>query len=157
MPDTPTLSVVRVMLTPLDANGLPQPHPPDYHAEITAEKLIVVAETASPELQRAGRDLRKKVEAILLSHHTKVHDDEQAKLKQYGIGRLDYPLESDVSDAILHEIVAASRGSILESHFARPDVQEVLMNELHHETRSQMQVHRHVHEVRHQRDKKAGA
>lgn len=149
--------ISRVMLTPLDANGHPQPHPADYHAEITADKLIMVAETAAPELKRAGRDLRKKVEAILLKHHTKVHDDEQAALKEHGLARLEHPLQSrHVDSSLLEEIVAASRGTILEEHFARPEVQDVIMNELRHETGSQMAVHRQTHEHR-ERLKKAGA
>lgn len=146
MADTPS-PIVRVMTTPLAADGLPQPHPPDYHAEITAEKIIVVAETATQEIQRAGRELRKKVEAILLAHHNNVHEDEQAQLKQHGIARLDHKFETGrhVDEDLLAEIVDAARGTILQEHFTRKDVQDVILAELHHETRSQMYTHRLVH------------
>lgn len=143
-------AIVRTMLTPLDANGMPQPHPPDYHAEITAEKIIQVAETASPELQRAGRDLRKKVEAILTTHHGYVHEDEVEALKKHGVSRLDHDLDATphIVPELMSAIIEASRGTILESHFARPDVQAVIEQELHHETRSQMQVHRQTFQAR---------
>jgi hypothetical protein len=132
--------MTRVMIT--NGNNV---HAPDYHAEVTAEKIISVAETASPETVLAARDLRKKVEVILTSHHQVTHDTEQAALATMGPARYSHPLESVVDEGVMKQIVAASVGTILEGHFARADVQELILAELHHETRSQMNVHRLVH------------
>lgn len=147
-------------------------HPADYHAEVTAGKIIVVAETASDETKQASRELRKKVEAILVAHHEGVHDHEQAKLAEEGLDRCkgqlarraeidaaiaekrepvmttemhDLDASEHVTDEIIDEIAGAARGTILEGHFANPEVQNVIREILHHETRSQMNVHREVH------------
>ena len=133
--------MTRVMIT--NGNNF---HPADYHAEVTAEKIVVVGETASSGQVSASRELRKKVEAILTRHHIGVEDDEQAKLKEHGMARLDHPLDASphITDDIVQEIDAAARGTVLENHFSRADVQGVITEILHHETRSQMHVHRMV-------------
>lgn len=133
--------MARVMIT--DGNNV---HPADYHAEVTAEKIVVVGETASPEQITASRSLRKAIEAVLTAHHCTVAADEQAQLKQHGLDRLSHPLDATahVTDAIVQEIVACAKGTVLEAHFARADVQAVIVEILHHETRSQMNVHRVV-------------
>lgn len=148
----PTIpATVRVMTTPLAADGLPQPHPPDYHAEITAEKLIQVANSAAPEVQQAGRDMRKKFEAILTKFHTFVHDDEQAQLQKHGLDRHEVELDAShhMSDDLMDALLGATQGSILEGHFAKKEVQDAMRSELEHEARSQMNVHRVVHGHRH--------
>lgn len=139
--------MARVMTTDRNPDGTLSVHSPDYHAEVTAEKIIVVGETASDAQVSASRDLRKKVEAILIAHHQDTHDAEVAALAEHGAARYDHDLEASVDDAVLKEIVAAARGTVLEAHFARPDVQEAILAELHHETRSQMRVHRTVHQA----------
>jgi len=132
----------RVMIT--DGNNV---HPADYHAEVTAEKIVTVGETASAETVTASRELRKAIEKILIAHHVGVGEAEQAALAEHGLARCDHPLDASphVNDEIVAEIVGASVGTILQGHFARPDVQEVIREILHHETRSQMNVHRLVH------------
>jgi hypothetical protein len=126
-------------------------HPADYHAEVTAEKLVVVAGTAAPETVTASRAFRKAVEAILVRHHSDVERIEQAALAEHGSARYDHCLHecavAATDDTILMDIVAASRGTVLEAHFANPAVQEAVLQELHHETRSQMHVHREVHKA----------
>jgi cation diffusion facilitator CzcD-associated flavoprotein CzcO len=131
--------MARVMIT--DGNNV---HPADYHAEVTAEKIVVVGETASAEQVTASRSLRKAIEAVLTAHHCTVAADEQAKLKEHGFDRLSHPLDAapHVTDTIVQEIVACAKGTILEAHFGRADVQAVIAEILHHETRSQMNVHR---------------
>jgi hypothetical protein len=124
-------------------------HPADYHAEVTAEKIVVVGESASAETVQASRAFRKAVEAILVKHHAVVENIEQAALAEHGATRYDHDLQQCALDAtddsVLVEIAAASRGTILEAHFHRADVQAAILAELHHETRSQINVHRDVH------------
>lgn len=151
--------MLRTMYTPPDADGNLVPHAPDYHAEITAEKIIGELESSiisvaptSTNLQ-AGRDLRKKIERVLTVHHEKVHAHEHAKLEEAGMARaaIDTKVDdskeilsdSDVSD-LLSGIADAAKGTPFEPLFLRDDVRTAITYELHHETRSQMHVHRHV-------------
>lgn len=134
--------MARVMIT--NGNNV---HAPDYHAEVTAEKITLLAETASAETISATRDLRKKFEAILTSHHQGAHDAEQSALKTEGVARYKVELDATphVNDGLVKQLVAAAVGTPLEAHFAKPEVQAAILSELHHETRSQMNVHRLVH------------
>jgi hypothetical protein len=129
-----------VMVT--DGNNF---HAADYHAEVTAEKIVVVGEGAPANITAAARTFRKKVEVILTRHHTTVENAEQQALAIFGALRYEHPLEAAVEANVLQEVVDAAKGTVLESHFVRPDVQEAILEELLHETRSQMNVHRMVH------------
>lgn len=129
-----------IMIT--DGNNF---HAADYHAEITAEKIVVVGENVPENITSAARTFRKRVEAILTVHHKAVEDAEQAALAEHGAARYDHPLVADVDTSVLTNIVAAAKGTILEAHFARADVQAAVLQELEHETRSQMNIHRMVH------------
>src|ERR1700761_6448714 len=90
-------NIVRTMYTPPDANGNAVPHPADYHAEITAEKIIgelessiiSIGATAPNETILAGRALRKAIELEIIKHHEKVHSHEQGKLAEHGLARLE--------------------------------------------------------------------
>ena len=136
--------MTRVMIT--NGNNF---HPADFHAEVTAEKIVVVGEHAPADLVNASRAFRKAVEAILVKHHTDVENAEQSALAEHGAARYDHPLIAVVDAAILKEIVSASykEGHGLAAHFERADVQAAIMQELEHETRSQMNVHRDVHKA----------
>ncbi len=141
--------IIRIMAT--SGNNV---HAPDYHAEITAEKIISSAETAvisvgdtaHPEIVSAGRELRKAIEKLLLPHHQKIHDHEQGQLAEHGLDRLEQPLETKdlVDGQLLEDIVAAARSTPLAALFQRDDVRAAILAELHHEARSQMNVHRLV-------------
>lgn len=153
--------MVMVMIT--EGNNV---HSPEYHAEVTAAKIIQIAESASPEKVSAARDLRKKIETILVDHHQDVHDDEQGKMSdehavsetaevddvdtdgnpvKVTVHRIDTAHHTDSCENIYREIVRASQGTVLASHFQKQEVREAVLTELHHETRSQMLVHRLVH------------
>jgi hypothetical protein len=122
-------------------------HAADYHAEVTAEKIVVVGEGAPENITSAARTFRKKVEAILTRHHTAVEVSEQAALAANAAAHYDTPLTAVVDPTILPEIVAAAKGTVLEAHFSRSDVQAAVMQELEHETRSQMHIHRAGHKA----------
>jgi len=146
---------MRVMVTSGD-----NVHSPDYHAEITAEKIISAAQTSVISIDNAsphaviGREIRKRIEAALLKHHQAVHDSECVELEIKGIDHCDCDLDSHahVDEAMLDEIAAAAEGTPLHPYFLRQDVRAGILAELHHETRSQMNVHRQVHRAR---DRKA--
>lgn len=158
--------------TPLAADGTFQVHAPDHHAEITAAKLVVLADDAPENIRTVARDLRKKIEVILTLHHQRVHDDEQSKLSTLGMEHANkfdgpakhddendpfysvvrdenwqHPLRSEdhVTDEIVHEIMNAAQGTPLGPHFSRNEMQAAIREVLHQETKSQMNVHRMVH------------
>lgn len=150
-----------VMQTPLTPDGRFQVHAPDHHAEITAAKIVTVADSAPDDIKTVARDLRKKIEAILVSHHQGVHDDEQAKLSTLGMEHANkhdldedlvrgegwvHPLQSEdhVDDEIVAEVANAAQGTLLGPHFSRVDVQAAIREILHQETKSQMNAHRLV-------------
>jgi hypothetical protein len=143
---------MRIMVT--NGNNV---HSPEYHAEITAEKIISSAETAVISIaESAGfsasvaRDIRKKIEAALLKHHQAVDASECAELEAKGLEHCDCELHSHdhVDETMLDEIAAAAEGTHLHHYFLRQDVREGILAEIHHETRSQMQVHRTVHRAK---------
>lgn len=146
---------MRVMITPDLPDGTSQSHPADYHAEITAEKIVVVAETATPETVLAARDFRKKVEQILTSHHEGVCAHECKMLEEHGLDRLDHELDADgdgiIDGGLVDEITAAARGTPLEQHFAKSDVRAAIQEIIAHESRSQMLVEREVHAANHRK------
>jgi hypothetical protein len=153
--------MVRVMITPADKDGNPQPHCPEYHAEITAEKIIgeletsiiSIAGTAPGETIAAGRHLRKEIERILVRHHRDAHSHEGEQLEQHGLARSQTEDAPDSTECFcqddeqqtLNEIAEAARGTPFEAMFSREDVRAALLAEIHHEIRSQMHVHRTVH------------
>jgi hypothetical protein len=157
MADNP--GMLRTMYTPPDAAGNARPHAPDYHAEITAEKIIGELESSiisisptSTSLQ-AGRDLRKKIEKVLTAHHERVDTHESGKLQEGGATRANLAMAHDDSNEVLSDgdvsdllagIAEAAKGTPFEALFTRDDVREAITRELHHETRSQMHIHRHV-------------
>lgn len=146
---------MRVMITSGD-----NPHSPDYHAEITAEKIISAAETSVIQISNVspmatiGREVRKKIETALIKHHEAVCEGEQTDLELKGMAHCDSALESHdkVDAAILDEIATAAEGTPLHEYFLREDVRSAILAEIHHETRSQMHVHREVHRTK---DRKA--
>lgn len=123
-------------------------HPAEYHAEMTASKLIATAESATEDKVSAARDLRKRVEAILLDFHGEVGEDERRRLKSDPARRKAERVSSADHDCrtVIDQIVEAARGTALEYHFSRPEVRAAMEVELRHETRSQMNVCRCVHD-----------
>lgn len=121
-------------------------HAPDYHAEITAGKIFEIAERTYPERIVAVRSLRKAVEQVLVDHHTSVHNDESDHLTTRGIEHANSDLDSERHDdscqSIYAAVLKAVSGTEFEHIFAREDVRAAVIADLHHETRSQMHVHR---------------
>lgn len=130
-------------------NG-PGGHPPWKHAEVTASKLVIdpLPENDPQGIKtEAAETLRYKTRLMLEAHHTKVKDHELGQLKKLGGARLAHPLEPEdqhVEDA-LREFLALTKGTVLESHYARKEVQDAARHELRHEFRTQQHIHRNEH------------
>lgn len=121
-------------------------HPADHHAEITASKIIEVGENASAEQISAARAVRKTLETILTNHHERVETSERAALASNVSARVSTPLEADDSEvqSTVDEIMAAMAQTPFANTFASPGVRDGIVDILHHESRSQMQVHRNA-------------
>lgn len=119
-------------------------HPADYHAEMTASKIIDLGENATNEQIAAVRDIRKKLEAILTDHHTAVENEEQRLLQNNVTERLLAPLEADDTEclATVDKIIAAMQDTPYAAAFNTPEAREGIHNIIHHESRSQMAIHR---------------
>lgn len=138
----------RIMIT----NG--GAHPPQKHADATAWKivdLIRVPETPidlslSPEDRaaiEAGREaarqvkgaLEPKIAAVLLKHHTAVQEGERGMLKERGADHVNVA-------AVLKEINPLFAGTMVATHFAKPEAQERLLEILDHDFGHTMQIER---------------
>jgi hypothetical protein len=131
-----------VMIT----NG-PGGHPSWKHAEVTADKLIVdplPSDDPTGAKTEAASVLRKNVRDMIEAHHEKVKGHELDQLKTLGVARHAHPLEPEkqhLDDAVA-EIVKLTKGTALEDHYAKPDVQSALRQELAVEFRTQQYIHR---------------
>lgn len=142
---------MRVMMTSGD-----NVHSPEYHAEITAEKIIsaaqgsVVSVAESSPMAAVSREVRRRIEAALLKHHQEVHDCEQADIEAGGDDHCECHPDSHgkVDEAMLDEIADAAKDTPLHQYFLLRQVRDGILAEIHHETRSQMSVHRNVHRSR---------
>lgn len=137
-----------VMIT----NG-PGGHPAWKHAEVTTNKLVIdPLPTASGYAEKieAAQLLRKQLRDVLEAHHETVRGHELSMLTQHGHARLAHPLEPEeahIQDA-LGAVLALTKGTVLEEHYARLEVQEAMREVLACEFRTQQHIHRSEHAQR---------
>lgn len=107
------------------------PHPADKWAAQTAAQIIQIGADASGEQAIAARKFELVILDILEDHHGKVQTHERGKITEHGTARFAHPLDSaEHVDAPFQAIVAASKGTLFESHFAKPEVQAHIRNVL---------------------------
>lgn len=140
---------IGVMIT----NG-PGGHPSWKHAEVTAEQLVIdpkpEAENYAEKVEAAAL-LRHQLKTELEAHHEKVKHHELGKLKEHGLARHDHPLEPEdehLDDAIA-TVLRLTKGTILEAHYARPEVQEAMRHVIAIHFRTQQHIHRSEHLAQH--------
>lgn len=125
------------------------PHPADKLAGATAWKitdLVRVSEDpidpALPELDRAAIEANREafrqartaledgVKSILETHHDEVQAHERAQLEEKGSDRLDEDHDHAACEGLCAEVIAKTKGTVLEAHFAKPEtvarVKEIL-------------------------------
>lgn len=98
------------------------PHPPDKWAEVTADQIIQISESAEAGKLAEARAFRDKIVKALTPHHGKVQHHERGQLKAHG----DKHFASELNplpfiEEALAEIVAAAKGLSFEAHFAKPE------------------------------------
>lgn len=146
------------------------PHPAEKLASATAWKIadLVRVSDAAPdpalsEIERqailenrarftAARGmLEVQVTQILLRHHSTVQNAERDALKEHGSKRLDAS-HDHACDSVCAEVVAATKGTALEAHFARPETQARIHEILHLDSAHNAHVERSWHADRHPHD-----
>src|ERR1019366_6519972 len=99
------------------------PHPADKWAEVTASHIVTVADSLSGERRGAAIKLQSAVYDMLLGHHTTVQNGERAKIKEFGVARLQHDMTPDDHvniDDVVAEIIAATVGTPWEEQFKYP-------------------------------------
>ena len=128
----------------------PGGHPSWKHAEIAAEQLIIDPEPPTENYGakvEAAQLLRKQVRETLEPHHDRVKQHELGQLSTHGAARHDHPLEPESAhlDDAIASIVLLTKGTILEPHYARPEVQKAMRDVLAIHFRTQQNIHRAEH------------
>lgn len=123
------MQVGKIMIT----NG--GPHPSDKWAETTAEQIVdliqIDPDSDSPDAKAARLAkprLKLDIAEALDPHHAGVQAHERGKLEEHGLDRLSHPLVPEakhIEDA-LAAVLAKTKGTPFEAHFADAKVQEVL-------------------------------
>jgi hypothetical protein len=128
----------------------PGGHPSWLHAQVSADQLII---DPKPEAENYGAKanaaqlLRKQVRDALEAHHETVKQHELDRLKVHGMARHGHPLEPEGVhlDNAVAAIVALTKGTVLEPHYARPEVQQAMREVLAVHFRTQQNIHRSEH------------
>lgn len=144
---------MRIMIT----NG--GPHPPAKWAVVTAEHICPIDGAMEGDRLLEARQLQVKIAQALIPHHTAVQDHERGCLKADGDDHFNTPLgpQPDHLDAAVDAIVAASVGSPWESHFAKPEVQAAVRQEVGRHFTTVQDVERQWHADKHPHHEKACA
>jgi hypothetical protein len=108
------------------------PHAAEDWAVATADRVLdmVQVDKDSPRvagLEAAKRKFENAIIDILEKGHGAVHTVERAAIASSGADRLSAPLDAAAHvDDPFAAIVAASKGTPLEAHFAKPEIQSEL-------------------------------
>lgn len=127
-------------------------HSAEKWAIVTAGQIIQIGASATGTQAIDARKLENAIIAILEGHHKKVQSGEREAITKDGDARLAHALDhtqhADTA-AIVAEIVAASKGSAFEVHFAKPETQAYLADLLGQHFRTSMDIERSWHADKH--------
>jgi hypothetical protein len=143
-------------MKPMITNG--GPHPADKWADMTTDTildLIAVKEDSVTEeaaaARQAKRDLRPILFDIFMGHHEGIQSDERFKLDTITMHadaceHVAKPLElHDDCRAALEEVNAALNATPFAAHFAKPDVQAILLGIIGQHTADVQHIERRWH------------
>ena len=101
------------------------PHSPEVWAAATISQLVQVDPNASSDKVVAARKLEVAATDILEKIHADVQERERGKIREQGDERLAHFLEpqSEHVEQAFTAFIAATKGTVLEAHFAEPAVQ----------------------------------
>jgi hypothetical protein len=124
------------------------PHSFEKWASETVGQIIQIGKDASGKDAMEARKLELKLLDLLEGHHKVVQESERDKLTNtVGHERLNHPLDPNEHDldAKVAEIVEVSKGSVYESHFAKPEIQEYIKSVLASHFSTSMHIERNWH------------
>jgi hypothetical protein len=107
--------MAKIMITD---NG---PHPPEKWAMTTAETIFDTGSLVSVDRQLHAKKLQVAIAEALLPHHTNLQVFEKQKLKD-DISHIHSAYSHDL-DTVMADIIAASKNTFWETHFAKEEVQ----------------------------------
>ena len=133
------------------------PHSPEKWAVATAEHICPIDASAMTEDRLlAAKRLQLAIAEALMPHHAKVQNHERAGLKAKGDDHFDSPLDpSHHLDDAMVAIIGAARGTPWEAHYAKPDVQAAIRQEVGIHFATAQDIERQHHADRHPQHKKA--
>lgn len=131
-----------ILITNGDENG--GVHPPGKWADVTAGRLIQIAETAEGGLVADAKALRAKFVEILAHHHGKAQQTARDSIVE-GAAHCHCNAKSGRA---LDALVAATKGTSFEAHFARPDVQAYVRQAIRDDMGHAMRIEHDWHEHR---------
>ncbi len=122
-------------------------HPAWKHAEVTADKLVIDPEPSVADYAakcEAAAHLRRKLRDALEKHHEDVKQHELAQLQANSATRIKAALEPESRhvDEAVATIQGLTKGTLLEEHYAKPEVVQAMREVLACEFRTQQYIHR---------------
>lgn len=106
-------------------------HSPEKWADTTAEHIFQVGSAVAGDRLIAAKKFQIQIAEILMPHHDAVQTDAKASLAanaQAHMTKAYDPLAK--AEQATAEIVAAAKGTPWEDHFAKPEVQQVMVQEI---------------------------
>ncbi len=118
------------MIRTMATNG--GPHTPEKWAVETATHITPTDPGITQDRLLEVERLRLKIAEALVVHHDRVQREERGHLATKGDARFDEPHDaSHLLDQMVADVVDAAKGSPFEAHFAKPEVQAVIRQEVH--------------------------
>jgi hypothetical protein len=107
------------------------PHPADKWAVVTAEHIFQIGPGVTGDKMLAAKKFQITIAEILMPHHQGVQDDAQVSLKADAVAHMATaydPLAK--AQAACAAIVSAAAATPWAEHFAKPEVQQAVIQEI---------------------------
>lgn len=127
------------------------PHPHDKWALCTARELVPLAGVKDAARQIAAQRLQADMAEALEPHHQGVQTSERDGLKANGDAHFDNEYDPTAhAAAALDAVLAVSKGTLWEDHFAAPGVPQVVLSVLARHFHTSSSIERMWHADRNQ-------
>ena len=105
-------------------------HPPESWAQVTAEHIAPISVGLTGPRYIAAMKLQMAITEALTPHHEAVQHHERAKLAESSDHLLTNLDPEPHLEGAIQAILAAAKGTDWEAHFAKPEVQAVIRQEI---------------------------
>lgn len=121
-------------------------HSPEKWSSATCGQIIQIAADAAGEQAFEGRRLELKLLDIMEKYYATIQSEEKEGLSRYGTDRYSHPINiSDHVSEAFDEVMAASKGSLFESHFMKEEVKEHVREVIRKDMQSIIEIERSWH------------